>query len=64
MIAAVNFAVAVSAVHTELEAATARVSIIVVEEVPDMSAAAPGPDIGMALLAQLRSLLVQQRLVI
>ena len=64
MIGAVNLAVAVSAVHPDLEASTARISIIEIQEVPDMSAAASCPDICMALLAQLRPLLVQQRLVV
>jgi hypothetical protein len=64
MVAAVNLAVAVSAVHADLEAGTARIIIIEIQEVPDMSAATSCSDIGMALLAQLWPLLVQQRLVI
>ena len=40
MVAAVNLAVTVSAVHPYLEAGTARISIIEIEEVPDMTTAA------------------------
>ena len=40
MVATVNLAVAVSTVHADLEASAARISIIVIEEVPDMPAAA------------------------
>ena len=51
MVAAVNLAVAVGAVHADLEAGSARISIVEIEEVPDMSSAASGSDICMALLA-------------
>ena len=64
MVGAMNLAVTVGTVHSDLEAGTARISIIKIQEVPDMSAATLHPDISMALLAQLWSLLVQQRLVI
>ena len=59
-----NLAVAVGAIHPDLEAGAARISIIEIQEVPDMPAAAPCSDIGMALLAKLWSLLVQQCLVV
>jgi hypothetical protein len=64
MVAAVNLAVAVSTVHADLEAGTARICIIEVQEVPDMSTTTLHPDVSMALLAQLWSLLVKQCLVI
>ena len=59
MVAAVNLAVAVRAVHADLEAGTARVSIIEIQEVPDMPAAALCPYVSMALLAELRPLFVK-----
>lgn len=61
-----NLAMAVGAVHPDLESSTsrARSTIVIIQEVSDMPATALGPDICMALLAKLWALLVQQRLVV
>ena len=66
MIGTMNLAMAVGAVHPDFEASTsrARSTIVIIKEVSDMPATALGPDICMALLAKLRALLVQQRLVV
>ena len=64
MIGTVNLDMTVCAVPGDFEARTSGIGIIVIQEVPDMPATTPGPDICMTLLAQLWPLLVQQCLVV
>jgi hypothetical protein len=53
MIGTMNLAMAVGAVHPDLEASTSRTcsTIVIIKEVSDMPATTLGPDVCMALLA-------------